>query len=69
MQFSAISSHPYNNVLAGCLSNEENGNKLMVKGQDCKLGAATNIHPNFVTALVWCTWFVLPGILIEAQHF
>jgi hypothetical protein len=38
-QFSAISGHPCNSVLAGCLSNEDTGNKLMVKGQDCKVGA------------------------------
>jgi hypothetical protein len=55
MQFSVISGHPCNNVLAGCLSNKENGNKLIVKGQDRKVGAATNAHPNFVIDSVWCT--------------
>jgi hypothetical protein len=67
-KFSAISGNPCNSVLIGYLSNKETGDKLMVRGLDCKVGAATDVHPNFIMASVVCMLFVWSGILSEEQH-
>jgi hypothetical protein len=62
-QRSAVPRHWCHGVIAGFLSNEQTGDNLMVRCQDCRADAATVSCQNS-----WWHTYVPPRFVMEEQH-